>query len=162
MAKEVVLVPREKYQKLLKDRMILNNQCKTNPSELVGVCEEKKNITDLNDINLETDSHNNEKSQSDKEHRDKAVNQHLNKRKLNDLQVVNTEEISESEHHDTNNGKASVNQSETLQTIDVHSDKSDDSTIKLAVRSMPTSIVNRQETSTSRRRAYRKKWLKYK
>lgn len=162
MAKEVVLVPKEKYQKLLEDRMIMNNRCKTNPSKIDGDFEEKKSISDPNNINLETDLYNKEKSQPDTECGDKSVDQNFNKRTYNNLQNADTEEVLESVHHDTLNGKAGVNQSEALQTTEAYRDKSDDSVIKLAVRSTPTSIVNRRKVSASRRKTYRKKWLKYK
>lgn len=117
--------------------------------------EEKKSISAPNNINLETDLYNKEKSKPDKECGDKSDNQHFNKRTYNDLQNVNTEGVLESVHQDTLNGKARVNQSEALQTTEAHRDKSDDSVIKLAVRSTPKSIVNCQKASASRRKTYR-------
>lgn len=61
MVKEVVLVLKEKYQKLLEDCMIMNNWCKINFFKIDGDFEEKKNISDLNNINLEIDLYNKEK-----------------------------------------------------------------------------------------------------
>lgn len=47
--------------------MIMNNRCKTHPSKIDGDFEEKKSISDPNNINLETDLYNKEKSQPDTE-----------------------------------------------------------------------------------------------
>lgn len=76
--------------------MIMNNRCKTNPSKIDGDFEEKKSISDPNNINLETDLYNKEKSQPDTECGDKSVDQNFNKRTYNNLQNADTEEVLES------------------------------------------------------------------
>lgn len=161
MAKEVVLVPREKYQKLLEDRMIVSNQSRTNPSNIDGDREEKKNINDLSNINIQNDLHNKEKSQPETEREVMEVNQHFNKGKLNDIQDTDTVKSLVSIHPDTDYGTLRENQSVKLQSTNARSYKSNNDTLKLAVPRTLASITNRQKASASKKKRYRKKWLKY-
>lgn len=94
-----------------------------------------------------------------------GINQHRSKRKLNDLKGTDTESAFENKkiaHYDRYLEKLSGNQSVKLENTDIRSDMLDDSSIQLAVRSTTANIANRLEASTNKRKALRKKWLKYK
>lgn len=166
MAKEVVLVPREKYQKLLEGReMTLKNQSETYNLKTDEDFEEKKGISEHKNINKESDMLNNKNSNPDTEHEDMKFNHHLYKRKLNDLKDTDTESAVDKKKvvwSDSDHGELYGNQSVKLKNTDIQTDKLDNNSIPLAVRSTAASITNRQKASTNERKAFRKEWLKYK
>lgn len=166
MAKEVVLVPREKYQKLLEGReMTLKNQSETYNLKTDEDFEEKKGKGSASTktltkkvicrtIRTQTPTRNMKK-----------FNHHLYKRKLNDLKDTDTENAVEKKKvvwSDSDHGELYGNQSVKLKNTDIQTDKLDNNSMQLAVRSTAASITNRQKASTNERKAFRKKWLKYK
>lgn len=118
MAKEVVLVPREKYQKLLEGReMTLKNQSETYNLKTDEDFEEKKGISEHKNINKESDMSNNKNSNPDMEHEDMKFNHHLYKRKLNDLKDTDTKSAVEKKKvvwSDSDHGELYGNQSVKL------------------------------------------------
>lgn len=108
---------------------------------------------------------NNKNSNPDTEHEDMKFNHHLYKRKLNDLKDTDTENAVEKKKvvwSDSDHGELYGNQSVKLKNTDIQTDKLDNNSMQLAVRSTAASITNRQKASTNERKAFRKKWLKYK
>lgn len=157
MAKEVVLVPREKYQKLLEGReMTLKNQSETYNLKTDEDFEEKKGISEHKNINKESDMLNNKNSNPDTENEDMKFNHHLYKRKLNDLKDTDTENAVEKKKvvwSDSDHGELYGNQSVKLKNTDIQTDKLDNNSIQLAVRSTAASITNvRRHPQTKERR----------
>lgn len=157
MAKEVVLVPREKYQKLLEGReMTLKNQSETYNLKTDEDFEEKKGISEHKNINKESDMLNNKNSNPDTENEDMKFNHHLYKRKLNDLKDTDTESAVEKKKvvwSDSDHGELYGNQSVKLKNTDIQTDKLDNNSIQLAVRSTAASITNvRRHPQTKERR----------
>lgn len=155
-----------KISKLLEGReMTLKNQSETYNLKTDEDFEEKKGISEHKNINKESDMLNNKNSNPDTEHEDMKFNDHLYKRKLNDLKDTDTESAVEKKKvvwSDSDHGELYGNQSVKLKNTDIQTDKLDNNSIQLAVRSTAASITNRQKASTNERKAFRKKWLKYK
>lgn len=96
MVKEVVLVLREKYQKLLEGcEMILKNQSEIYNLKIDEDFEEKKGISEYKNINKESDMLNNKNLNFDMEYEDMKFNYYLYKRKLNDLKDIDMESVVE-------------------------------------------------------------------
>lgn len=123
MVKEVVLVLREKYQKLLEGcEMILKNQSEIYNLKIDEDFEEKKGISEYKNINKESDMLNNKNLNFDMEYEDMKFNYYLYKRKLNDLKDIDMESVVEKKKvvwFDSDYGKLYGNQSVRLKNIDI-------------------------------------------
>lgn len=123
MVKEVVLVLREKYQKLLEGcEMILKNQSEIYDLKIDEDFEEKKGISEDKNINKESDMLNNKNLNFDMEYEDMKFNYYLYKRKLNDLKDIDMESVVEKKKvvwFDSDYGKLYGNQSVRLKNIDI-------------------------------------------
>lgn len=123
MVKEVVLVLREKYQKLLEGcEMILKNQSEIYNLKIGEDFEEKKGISEYKNINKESDMLNNKNLNFDMEYEDMKFNYYLYKRKLNDLKDIDMESVVEKKKvvwFDSDYGELYGNQSVKLKNIDI-------------------------------------------
>lgn len=123
MVKEVVLVLREKYQKLLEGcEMILKNQSEIYNLKIDEDFEEKKGISEYKNINKESDMLNNKNLNFDMEYEDMKFNYYLYKRKLNDLKDIDMENVVEKKKvvwFDSYYGELYGNQSVKLKNIDI-------------------------------------------
>lgn len=123
MVKEVVLVLREKYQKLLEGcEMILKNQSEIYNLKIDEDFEEKKGISEYKNINKESDMLNNKNLNFDMEYEDMKFNYYLYKRKLNDLKDIDMESVVEKKKvvwFDSDYGEFNGNQSVKLKNIDI-------------------------------------------
>lgn len=123
MVKEVVLVLREKYQKLLEGcEMILKNQSEIYNLKIDEDFEEKKGISEDKNINKESDMLNNKNLNFDMEYEDMKFNYYLYKRKLNDLKDIDMESVVEKKKvvwFDSDYGELYGNQSVKLKNIDI-------------------------------------------
>lgn len=123
MVKEVVLVLREKYQKLLEScEMILKNQSEIYNLKIDEDFEEKKGISEYKNINKESDMLNNKNLNFDMEYEDMKFNYYLYKRKLNDLKDIDMESVVEKKKvvwFDSDYGELYGNQSVKLKNIDI-------------------------------------------
>lgn len=123
MVKEVVLVLREKYQKLLEGyEMILKNQSEIYNLKIDEDFEEKKGISEYKNINKESDMLNNKNLNFDMEYEDMKFNYYLYKRKLNDLKDIDMESVVEKKKvvwFDSDYGELYGNQSVKLKNIDI-------------------------------------------
>lgn len=123
MVKEVVLVLREKYQKLLEGcEMILKNQSEIYNLKIDEDFEEKKGISEYKNINKESDMLNNKNLNFDMEYEDMKFNYYLYKRKLNDLKDIDMENVVEKKKvvwFDSDYGELYGNQSVKLKNIDI-------------------------------------------
>lgn len=123
MVKEVVLVLREKYQKLLEGcEMILKNQSEIYNLKIDEDFEEKKGISEYKNINKESDMLNNKNLNFDMEYEDMKFNYYLYKRKLNDLKDIDMESVVEKKKvvwFDSGYGELYGNQSVKLKNIDI-------------------------------------------
>lgn len=123
MVKEVVLVLREKYQKLLEGcEMILKNQSEIYNLKIDEDFEEKKGISEYKNINKESDMLNNKNLNFDMEYEDMKFNYYLYKRKLNDLKDIDMESVVEKKKvvwFDSDYGKLYGNQIVKLKNIDI-------------------------------------------
>lgn len=123
MVKEVVLVLREKYQKLLEGcEMIFKNQSEIYNLKIDEDFEEKKGISEYKNINKESDMLNNKNLNFDMEYEDMKFNYYLYKRKLNDLKDIDMESVVEKKKvvwFDSDYGELYGNQSVKLKNIDI-------------------------------------------
>lgn len=123
MVKEVVLVLREKYQKLLEGcEMILKNQSEIYNLKIDEDFEEKKGISEDKNINKESYMLNNKNLNFDMEYEDMKFNYYLYKRKLNDLKDIDMESVVEKKKvvwFDSDYGELYGNQSVKLKNIDI-------------------------------------------
>lgn len=152
MAAEVVLVPKEKYQKLLENHeRILNDASDKDSLKMCGEGGGTQNkVDDVNDGQKEINIERDEKSDTEIHHQVK--------RKFSDMHenyIENTLKNPKTMQEDGSTRKLSNKQGVYNETINQFDDIASD----LAVYKSTSAITKRQKPSSRKRR---KKWLKYK
>lgn len=187
MAREIMLVPKEKYQKLLEShKKSLNNRSDTDISNIEDDIVKQRKINHLQDIN--GDIENNQEMSLDITQKDSQNNRNISLDDVNSTRQKRNSElkgdngevehkyesgkdeshndgmltnVKDKEHTDTNYVNLHHNNQSITEKC-VHSDTSAEGTTKLAVYKTSADIIKRKRKSSSKRKAIiRKRCLKY-
>jgi hypothetical protein len=171
MAREVVLVPKEKYQKLLQSHeRILSTNTNAERSVKDSDTVERRKVNELSDVNTET------KNEKDYEVSQRDVrNDTFVSRMNNDIEAQRKYINLENVHNKTNNGNEMMEEVQSdisndhlqkyqsIKEKDLHNQIPRDDTTKLAVYKTTTDMIRRKGKSPAKNRnVLRKRWLKYK
>lgn len=186
MAKEVMLVPKEKYQKLLEShKRSMNNRNEENISNMDINTLKQREVGGLHDINMEIE--NKKKVNSDIEcldvhnydNQSKVANMSVKPKQENELKDTNSKikgvheemgdrspvkrnlsDLEEKPQSDTDHEDLHNNQSVTEKNIQTNI--SDNDSTKLAVYKKVAHIIKRKEKLPSKKKnVFKKRWLKY-